>query len=123
MRIGDIWSVTWLRVGDDLDVDFFATRPGGPPLLVPVSMDTAADATWGREIRALEEAARGHPDAKGLLVTQDPTPPRRPPPSPVEGRNAVVARLIVGSRGGKRTTAIAQRQQFLSPWAQGPPRR
>ncbi len=75
------YSVTWLRVGADLEVDFFATRPGDPPLLVQVCMDTTADATWNREIRAIEAAAREHPDAEAVLVTQDPTPPHRPLPS------------------------------------------
>lgn len=74
------YSVTWLRVGDDLEVDFFATRPGDPPLLVQVSMDTTVDATWEREVRSLEMAAREHPNAEALLITQDPTPPFRPLP-------------------------------------------
>lgn len=77
------YSVTWLRVGDDLEVDFFATRPGDPSLLVQVSMDTAEDATWEREVRALEGAAREHPDAEALLITQDPTPPLRALPDPL----------------------------------------
>jgi predicted AAA+ superfamily ATPase len=71
------YEVTWLRVGEDLEVDFFATRPGDPPLLVQVSMDTTRDETWEREVRSLEAAAREHPDAEALLVTQDPTPPQR----------------------------------------------
>lgn len=71
------YSVTWMRVGTDQEVDFFATRPGDAPLLVQVCMDTAADATWEREVSALEAAAREHPDAEALLVTQDPTPPQR----------------------------------------------
>lgn len=77
------YSVTWLRVGDDLEVDFFATRPGDSPLLVQVCMDTTAGATWEREIRALVAASREYPDAEALLVTQDPTPPHRPLPSPL----------------------------------------
>jgi uncharacterized protein len=82
------YSVTWLRVGDDLEVDFFATRPGDSRLLVQVCMDTAADATWQREIRALDAASREYPDAEALLVTQDPTPPRRPLPSPLKWKAA-----------------------------------
>lgn len=78
------YSVTWLRVGDDLEVDFFATRPGDPPLLVQVSMDTAADATWEREVRALEMAAQEYPDADPVLITQDPTPPLRALPDPLQ---------------------------------------
>jgi uncharacterized protein len=78
------YSVTWLRVGDALEVDFFATRPGDPPLIIQVSMDTTEDATWKREIRALEAAAREHPDGEALLITQDPTPPLRPLPDPLQ---------------------------------------
>jgi uncharacterized protein len=82
------YSVTWLRVGGDLEVDFFATRPGDSPLLVQVSRDTTADATWEREIRALDAASREYPDAEALLVTQDPTPPRRPLPPPLKWKAA-----------------------------------
>lgn len=82
------YSVTWLRAGDDLEVDFFATRPGDPPLLVQVCIDTTADTTWDREVRALDAASQEHPDAEALLVTQDPTPPRRPLPSALQWRAA-----------------------------------
>ena len=82
------YSVAWLRVGTDLEVDFFAMRPGSPPLLVQVCMDTAADATWEREIRALEAASREYPEAEAILVTLDPTPPRRPLPPPIEWKAA-----------------------------------
>lgn len=77
------YEVTWLRVGDDLEVDFFATRPGGPALLLQVCADTSEDVTWEREVRALEMASREHPDAETVLVTQDPTPPRRALPKPL----------------------------------------
>lgn len=82
------YAVSWLRVGADLEVDFFATRPGGPPLLIQVCMDTAADATWEREIRALEAASREYPEAEALLVTLDPTPPHRPLPASIEWKPA-----------------------------------
>jgi predicted AAA+ superfamily ATPase len=82
------YSVTWLRVGDDLEVDFFATRPGDPPLLVQVSMDTTENATWDREVRALEAAAREYPDADALLITQDATPPLRALPDPLQWMSA-----------------------------------
>lgn len=71
------YSVNWMRVGTDREVDFFATRPGDAPLLVQVCTDTAGDVTWEREVSALEMAAREYPDADALLVTQDPTPPQR----------------------------------------------
>ena len=71
------YSVAWLRVGDDREVDFFAIRPGEPPLLVQVCLDTSDDATWEREVRALEAAATSHPHAVALLITQDQSPPTR----------------------------------------------
>jgi uncharacterized protein len=78
------YSTEWLRVGGGLEVDFLATRAGDAPLLVQVCMDATADATWEREVRALEAAAQEYPDAETLLITQDPTPPRRPLPSPLQ---------------------------------------
>ena len=77
------YAVTWLRIGD-WEVDFFATRPGDPPLLVQVCLDTTGDATWEREVRALEAAARAHPDADAMLVTQDASPPQRALPAPLQ---------------------------------------
>ncbi len=82
------YSVTWLRVGNDLEVDFFATRPGDPPLMIQVSMDTTEDSTWGREVRALDAAAREYPDAEALLITQDPTPPIRALPDSFQWKAA-----------------------------------
>lgn len=82
------YSVAWLRVGDDLEVDFFATRPGDAPLLVQVSLDTAEDSTWEREVRALEQASRVHPEAEALLITQDPTPPLRALSKPLRWMSA-----------------------------------
>ena len=49
----------------------------GTPLLIQVCLDTAADATWAREVRALESAAASQPDADAMLITLDPTPPAR----------------------------------------------
>ena len=82
------YSVTWLRVGDEWEVDFFALRPGDPPLLVQVCMDTTADKTWEREVRALETAARAHPNAEAVLITQDASPPLRALPAPLQWMSA-----------------------------------
>lgn len=81
------YAVTWLRVGD-WEVDFFATRPGDAPLLVQVCLDTTGDATWEREVRALEAAARANPDAEAMLVTQDASPPQRTLPAPIQWMSA-----------------------------------
>jgi len=71
------YQLGWIRVGADLKVDVFAEHPVEAPLLVQVSLDTAAAATWDREVRALHAAADAFPDARALLVTLDPTPPSR----------------------------------------------
>lgn len=81
------YTVTWRRVGD-WEVDFLATRPGDPPLLVQVCLDTSADATWEREVRALAAAAEAHPGAEALLVTQDASPPLRELPTPIRWTSA-----------------------------------
>ena len=74
------YGVGWVRVGSDLEVDFFAEHHVAESLLVQVSLDTASEATWAREIRALQAAADVYPDARALLLTFDPTPPARPLP-------------------------------------------
>jgi uncharacterized protein len=78
------YAADWLRVGDGWEVDFIAQRPGDSPLLVQVSLDTAADATLEREVRALEAASRAFPGARALLVTLDSTPPARELPTGLE---------------------------------------
>jgi uncharacterized protein len=70
-------TVTWLRVDEDREVDFLATRPGDSAMLVQVCLDTTDDATWEREVLALELAAGKHPDAVAILITADQTPPLR----------------------------------------------
>ena len=82
------YAVTWLRVDDDREVDFFATRPGSTPLLVQVCWDTTDDATWQREVRALESASALHPDAEALLITQDQSPPTRNLPGSLQWYSA-----------------------------------
>ena len=74
------WEVSYLRTAEGWEVDFFAHRPGEAPLLVQVSLDTADDATWEREVRALRSAGRAYGDAHLVLVTLDASPPRRPLP-------------------------------------------
>ena len=71
------WAVSYLRTAEGWEVDFFAHRPGGAPLLVQVCLDTADDATWEREVRALRSAGRAYGDARLSLVTLDASPPPR----------------------------------------------
>ncbi|HUF66135.1 MAG TPA: ATP-binding protein [Gemmatimonadaceae bacterium] len=82
------YGVGWVRVGEDLEVDFHAEHPVEEPLLIQLSLDTVADATWEREIRSLERAAAAYPNARPLLITLDPTPPARPLPPRLEWRSA-----------------------------------
>lgn len=82
------YEVGWVRVGDDLEVDFFAENPATDPLLIQVSLDTASEATWAREVSSLEAAAEAYPRARPLLITLDPTPPSRPLPDRLEWYSA-----------------------------------
>ncbi len=82
------YSVEWLRVKNGWEVDFFAMRADDPPLLVQVCLDTTADATWDREVRALEAAAAEYPTAAAVLITQDSSPPARHLPSPLRWHSA-----------------------------------
>ena len=79
----------WVRVGDNLEVDFYAEHAVIDPLLIQVSLDTSADDTWEREVRSLESAAAEFPSARPLLVTLDPTPPARPLPAGLAWMSAV----------------------------------
>jgi uncharacterized protein len=78
------YDTGWVRVADDLEVDFFAEHQVADDLLVQVSLATAADATWERELRSLQVAAEAYPHARPLLLTFDPTPPARPLPPRLE---------------------------------------
>jgi predicted AAA+ superfamily ATPase len=82
------YAVSWLRVDDEREVDFLASRPGDPPQLVQVCLDTSDDATWEREVRALELARGRFPDAEALLITHDASPPARPLPNSIRWYSA-----------------------------------
>jgi hypothetical protein len=74
------WEVSYVRTAEGFEVDFLAHRAGDAPLLVQVCLESEGDETWDRELRALEAAATGHPDARPFLVTLDAAPPSRPLP-------------------------------------------
>lgn len=78
------YETDWVRTSTGREVDFLAQRTGDPPILIQVSLDTAADETWDREVQALVDASAAHPDARALLVTLDSTPPARALPAPLE---------------------------------------
>ncbi len=72
--------MSYVRTTEGWEVDFFAHRAGERPLLVQVCLETAEDATWEREVRALCSAGEAYPDAGLPLVTLDSSPPRHPLP-------------------------------------------
>jgi predicted AAA+ superfamily ATPase len=82
------YDLGWVRVGDNLEVDFFAEHPTAEPLLIQVSLETSLNTTWEREVQALEAASEEHPEARPLLITLDPTPPSRPLPHRLEWYSA-----------------------------------
>ncbi len=82
------YDAGWVRVGDELEVDFHAENPASAPLLIQVSLDTALETTWEREIHSLDAAAQEYPAARALLITLDPTPPSRPLPNRIEWYSA-----------------------------------
>jgi predicted AAA+ superfamily ATPase len=82
------YDMGWVRIGADMEVDFYAEHPVEDPLLIQVSLDTASETTWDREVRALEAAAEVHSDARPLLITLDATPPSRPLPHRLEWYSA-----------------------------------
>lgn len=75
------YEVSYLRTPDGWEVDFLAHRAGDRPLAVRVCLESEADQTRSRELRALEAGARAHPEARPFLLTLDATPPARPLPS------------------------------------------
>ncbi len=82
------YTVDWLRTDDGWEVDFFAERPGDPPLLIQVSLDTVEIETWEREVRSLEAAARAYPKAQAHLITFDSSLPAHELPATIEWRPA-----------------------------------
>jgi len=78
------YSVTWLKVGDDREVDFLAELAGEQSLLVQVCLDAAADETWEREVSALAAAAAQHRGARAILLTGTSASPGRGLPKRIE---------------------------------------
>lgn len=75
------YTVEWVRTESGWEVDFLAQQPGARSLLLQVSLDTSADETWEREVRASAEGAAAHPEAEACILTLDPTPPRHDLPA------------------------------------------
>lgn len=82
------YTADWVRTESGREVDYLAERAGDRPVLIQVSLDTAEDRTWEREVRGLEDAARALPEAEAILITLDPTPPTRELPVGLQWRPA-----------------------------------
>jgi uncharacterized protein len=82
------YTVDWLRTSEGWEVDFIAERPGDPPLLIQVSLDTGEAETWEREVRSLEAAARAYPTAQAYLITFDSSLPSHEMPASIQWRSA-----------------------------------
>lgn len=75
-------ELAYLRTSSGYEVDFHARLPEGRVLVVQVCAQIESEATWTREVRALQEAAAEHPGAEAVLITLDPLPAGKnlPPP-------------------------------------------
>lgn len=82
------YAVTWVKVGDDREVDFLAEQPGERPLLLQVCVDAENEDTWTRETTALEAAAAHHHDAQAILLTGTSAPPTRALPRGIAWQSA-----------------------------------
>ena len=77
------YEVSYVRTGEGFEVDFLAHRAGEAPLLVQACLESEGDETWDRELRELQAASTGLPDARPFLLTLDAAPPRRRLPKPL----------------------------------------
>lgn len=62
-------SITYVRTGDDLEVDFLARYGDGREELIQVCADLDDSMTRDREVRALVSAASSFPEARQILIT------------------------------------------------------
>ncbi len=72
-------EIGYVRTREGFEVDFLARWPGGGQELIQVCAEVQDEATLKREVRALEAAAREHPDAALSLVTLVPESIREVP--------------------------------------------
>lgn len=74
-------QIGYLRTPSGYEVDFHAALPDGTTLLIQVCAELNTLAILEREVRALQEAHTGHPQATLLLLSLDLLPPVSLPPS------------------------------------------
>lgn len=77
------YEVSYVRTDEGWAVDFLAHRAGETPLLIQVCLETGDDATWTREVRALEAAKAVHKAARPFLITLDAALPSKALPKVV----------------------------------------
>jgi predicted AAA+ superfamily ATPase len=82
------FQAAYVRTNQGFEVDFMATTPGEPPLLIQTCLDISTSSTRAREERALTAAAAEFPDATPILVTLDSMPPHPPLPAPLRWQPA-----------------------------------
>lgn len=62
-------AVTYVRTPGGFEVDFLSREPDGSAHLIQVCADASAADTAARELRALDEARKMHPEARPWLLT------------------------------------------------------
>lgn len=77
------YDIAYVRTKEGFEVDFLASAPDSPSLILQVCLEADDASTWEREVRALTAAAAEHPKAVPLLLTLDSMPPRPPLPNPM----------------------------------------
>ena len=80
------YEAAYVRTSQGYEVDFLASAPSEPPLLIQVCADLLDPETYEREVRALAAASQENRKARALLLTLESTPPRPSLPSPLEWR-------------------------------------
>ena len=82
------YETSYVRSSEGWEVDFLATAPGQPTLLIQVCLEMEKAETLEREVRALVQASEAHPQAIPLVLTLDSTPPRTELPVPLKWQSA-----------------------------------
>jgi predicted AAA+ superfamily ATPase len=77
------YDIAYVRTKEGSEVDFLASAPDAPSLILQVCLEADDESTWEREMRALTAAAAEHPKAVPLLLTLDSMPPRPRLPNPL----------------------------------------
>lgn len=82
------FRVGYVRTKGGFEVDFYASAPGRPVLLIQVCSDASDPHTLERELRALDDARVAYPRARALLLTINADAPVVELPASVEWQPA-----------------------------------